>query len=411
MKIDSLETLLPDARAQLEPLVIVRVTAGGLTGCADTFYAPSTVAEFIHEFAAPLLLGEDASDIERLWEILYVSTAKFGGRGAELRGLSALDIALWDIAGKAAGKSVASLLTATPTQTVPVYNTCAGRVYATTQHPGTGRDDSVGLDGPAAVWEHPAEVAASLVLDGYTGMKIWPFDRFARASHNSPISDSEIEQVRSRLQAIRDSVGDAIEVMIEGHGFWSIDAAIKIVDATREFGIYWFEDLVLGDDVRRASALRRATVGNQLAAGESLATRMQYFPFVRRGLVDFALIDPSWCGGITEAVRIVDLAASFGVPTAMHDCTGPFNLLAGLQVSASHSPSPLQEVVRPYLQNTYRELTDLDVTVKQGAIRVPDRPGLGGELNEDVLNWPKTVVRRTELRSRTRIALGSNGRR
>ena len=109
---------------------------------------------------------------------------------------------------------------------------------------------------------------------------------------------------------------------------------------------------------------------------------------IRAGAVDHVMIDPTWCGGITEARRIVALAHAAQLPVTMHDCTGPFTLLAGIHLALSSTNSTYQEVVRAYLRMVYPDFVDDRITLVNGRIAPPERPGIGAELRSDVVDRP-----------------------
>ncbi len=180
MKIERLETIhLPDYPSIL--FVAVHTDAG-LTGYADTCYMPDAVAGYIHQFAAPMLLGHDPLAIELHWRRLYEVIAHTVGKGAELRGLSAIDVCLWDILGQAAGMPVWQVLGGAARDRIRTYNTCGGPSYgrAAKGRVGYGTDGAAGkYEDLVAFMERPGELAQELLSEGLTGMKLWPFDYVA----------------------------------------------------------------------------------------------------------------------------------------------------------------------------------------------------------------------------------------
>ncbi|MCW5557988.1 MAG: mandelate racemase/muconate lactonizing enzyme family protein, partial [Verrucomicrobiae bacterium] len=139
-------------------------TDEGISGLGETFYLPGAVEAVIHDFAAPLLLGQSAFDREKHWRNLFSCANFFGHAGAEMRAISALDIALWDLLGQIAGQPIYNLIGGRCRDSIPVYNTCVN----TPLYP-----DQDGF------LHQPAELAKSLVAEGYPQMKVWPWDRFA----------------------------------------------------------------------------------------------------------------------------------------------------------------------------------------------------------------------------------------
>jgi L-alanine-DL-glutamate epimerase-like enolase superfamily enzyme len=414
MKISSLETIyLPEYPSIL--FVAVHTDAG-LTGYADTCYAPDAVAGYIHQFAAPMLLGHDPLAIELHWRRLYEVIAHTVGKGAELRGLSAIDVCLWDILGQAAGMPIWQVLGGAARDRIRTYNTCGGPGYGRSAKGGAG----YGTDGSSsakyedltAFMERADELAVDLLAEGLTGMKIWPFDYVAHfpgewnkwrsfrgmfdpAIHSlggHDISADDLIRALDPFRKIRRAVGDHMEIMVEGHGLWSLPAALKIARALEEYQPAWLEDLMRADDIDALAELRRGT-NCPILASEYLATRYEYKPLLEKQAVDIVMIDPTWAGGITECKKVCTMAETYKRPVAMHDCTGPFTLYAGIHLAINATNAVYQESVRAYLRVNYPELvTDLPV-VEKGQILAPTKPGIGTTLLPDVRRREGVVVR------------------
>ena len=389
-------------------------TDAGLTGYADTCYAPDAVAGYVHRFAAPMLLGHDPLAIELHWRRLYEVIAHTVGKGAELRGLSAIDVCLWDILGQAAGMPVWQVLGGAARDRIKTYNTCGGPSYGRSTKGGTG----YGTDGTAGKYEDLAafmeradELALDLLGEGLTGMKIWPFDYVAhfpggwddwrsfrgmfdptiRSLGGQDISAADINRALEPFRKIRKAVGDRMDVMLEGHGLWSLPAALKIARAVEEFRPAWLEDLMRADDVDALAELRRGTT-TPILASEYLATRYEYRPLLEARAADIVMIDPTWAGGITECKKVCGLAEAYKRPVAMHDCTGPLTLYAGIHLAINATNAVYQETVRAYLRVNYPELvTDLPV-IERGHILAPTKPGLGTTLLPDIRTRPGATV-------------------
>jgi len=417
MKISRIETIqLPDYPSFL--FVAVH-TDSDLVGYADTCYMPEAVAGYIHAFAAPMLLGHDALAIDLHWRRLYEVISHTVGKGAELRGLSALDVCLWDILGKAAGMPVWQVLGGAARDRIRTYNTCGGPHYGRAAKGGTGygtdRVTAGRYEDLIGFMERPGELAAELLAEGLTGMKLWPFDYVAhqpggwddwrsfrgmfdpdlRSLGGHDISAEDLDRALGPLRAIRAAVGDRMEIMVEGHGLWSLPAARKIARALEEFHPAWLEDLMRADDLDALADLRRGTTCPVLAS-EYLATRYEYRPLLEKQAADIVMIDPTWAGGITECRKVCALAEAHKRPVAMHDCTGPLTLYAGIHLAINATNAIYQETVRAYLRVNYPELvTDLP-TVENGHILAPAKPGLGTELLPGVRTRPGAVVRESK---------------
>lgn len=414
MKITRLETIyLPEYPSIL--FVAVHTDAG-LVGYSDTCYMPDAMAGFIHQFAAPMLIGHDPLAIELHWRRLYEVVAHIVGKGAELRALSAIDVCLWDIFGQAVGMPVWQLLGGAARDRIRTYNTCGGPGYgrAAKGSVGYGTVNAQGkYEDLVAFMERPGELAQELVAEGFTGMKLWPFDYIAhfpgsgwetwrtfrgmfdpniRSIGGHDITAADLNRAMEPFRKIRDAVGDKIEIMLEGHGLWSLPAALKIARAMEEVQPAWLEDLMRADDIDGLAELRHGTTCPILAS-EYLATRYEYKPLLEKQAADIVMIDPTWAGGITECKKVCAMAEVYKRPVAMHDCTGPFTLYAGIHLALNATNAIYQESVRAYMRVNYPELvTELPV-LEKGHLLAPTKPGIGTTLLPDVRKREDAVVR------------------
>lgn len=391
MRVAALETIQVGA---FPYLIFIRVhTDEGLVGTSDTYYTTDAVRGFVHQHAAPLLLGKDPRDMERHWESLYArSVARWGGTGVEMRAISAIDAALWDILGQSLGVPLHRLLGGLAHDRIPTYNTCGGPMY--------GRGSDPGGRGPLEdLWAqaHEPEVLAEELLDeGIRAMKIWPFDAIALRGTGRSITDEELREGMEPFRRVREAVGERMEIMLEGHGFWDVTTAKRIARAVEQYRPRWLEDLVLGHDIGQIAELKAATT-TPILASEYLVTRYQYRPLIERRAADIVMIDPTWTGGVTESKRIIAMASAAGLPVALHDCTGPFTLLAGTHLALSSPNAIYQETVRAYLRTWYQELVPGSVIVQDGHILPPEAPGIGTTLLPEVRRRADASVQVTRL--------------
>jgi L-alanine-DL-glutamate epimerase-like enolase superfamily enzyme len=393
-------------------LVLVRIhtdagTVGGerVVGHGESYYMPHAVAAALHDWMARRLLGADATAIESHWRFLYERAASFGGKGAELRALSAIDLALWDILGQLTQRPVWKLLGGPVREAVPVYNSCGGPSYGRRPQdapdaqgwPGHGDLGKAGLleDNYNSI-HRPAELAEELLAEGYQAMKLWSLDRVYQRSGGHRISWQDLEEGLAPFRAIRERVGNKMELMLDGHGFFSLPAAVRIAEAMEEIKPLWLEDILRPDCVATLADLRaRSRV--PIAVSEMLVTRDAYRQVLQLGAADYVMIDPTWVGGISESRRIAELAQAFGVPALMHDCTGPLTLLAGLNVAASCANVTYQETVRAHQQTLYPLLIDDTLVASGGRIPLPSRPGLGVRLLGELFSPEHPGYRITKL--------------
>jgi galactonate dehydratase len=398
MRITQIETLRLGEFPNL--LFVTVATDEGLTGLGETFFGAAAVEAYVHETAAPYLLGRDPRDVERHSAALsgYVG---FSGTGAEQRGRSALDIALWDLLGQAAGQPLSRMLGGASRESVPIYNTCAGPRYIRAEpvqavdnwglaSSGGGEDGRYeDLD---AFLTDAGALARGLLSEGITGMKIWPFDPYAEASGGTSISARELDSALEPFLKIRDAVGGEMAVMAELHGLWDVPPARRILKELEALDVCWCEDPVRPDNVHGLAEVARAT-SVPIAAGETLAGRRAFRELFDRSAIAVAVVDLSWCGGLSEARKIGTLAETYGLSVAPHDCTGPVVLTASTHLSLHLPNVPLQETVRAYHRGWYGDLVTVLPAIADGRITVPGGPGLGTSLRPEVRERRDAIVR------------------
>jgi L-alanine-DL-glutamate epimerase-like enolase superfamily enzyme len=392
--------------AERPNLIWVEVeTDEGLTGLGESFRGAEAVEAAIHEHVAPFLLGRDSRRIEAVSRHLMTPYIGFGSASAEIRAASAVDIALWDLMGQRHGIPVHEALGGAARTEIRAYNTCAGYSYNSGGKGGgiAGRRDIGAGDAPigpyddqVAFMRDAGELAESLLAEGYTAMKIWPFDVHAAASGGQAIMLSELRQGLEPFRKIRAAVGDRIEVMAELHSLWSAPAAARICQALEEFGVFWAEDPIgKMNDAEALADLRRRT-RTPICGSETLAGAAAFRRMLAADAVDVVMLDLAWCGGLTEGRKIAALAESFAKPLAPHDCTGPVTLMAGLHL-ALHAPTAIvQEVVRATLATWYRDLVTGLPDIRQGLARAPTAPGLGTTLLPEVKRREDATIRETQ---------------
>lgn len=393
-------------------LVLLRVhtdagTVDGepVIGHGESYYLPHAVAAVLHDWMARRLLGADALAIESHWRFLYERCASFGGTGAEMRAISAVDLALWDIAGQLSRQPVWRLLGGPVRSRIPIYNSCGGPSYG--RRP-LGAPDSQGWPGhghpgqPGPLEDNwrsanePADLAEELLSEGIGAMKLWSFDGVYQRSGGAMVTHADVEEGLRPFRQIRERVGNRMELMLDGHGFFSLAAATRICEGLRDIRPLWVEDL-LRPDCADSLALLRQRGGIPLAVSEMLITRDAYRNVLERQGADFVMADPTWVGGISETRRIAELAQIYNIPTLMHDCTGPLTLFAGLQVAAAVPNVMWQETVRAHIRTLYPLLIETNVEIEAGHARLPAKPGLGTRLLPELFDSSHPGYRRTEL--------------
>ena len=394
MKITSVETI---RLGEFANIVWVRLhTDEGVTGLGETFMGAAAVEAYIHETVAPRLVGRDPMQIEAINRDL-IGYLGWRGAGVETRGNSAVDIALWDIFGKALGVPVSVALGGRSREKIRTYNTCAGYRYVR-----DARAQAVanwgrgGEQGPYedldAFLNNADELAHSLLEQGITGMKIWPFDIAAERTSGLDITADELRSALQPFEKIRKAVGDRMDIMVEFHSLWRLPAAQRIARALAEFDTFWHEDPVRMDSLETLKAYARHSKA-MVCASETLAYPHAFRDYFATGVAGVAMLDLSWCGGISEARKIAGMAEAHQIPVAPHDCTGPVVFMASCHFSMHARNALIQESVRAFYTGWYKELVTALPIVERGEISLSDAPGLGIELLPDLDRRADAIVR------------------
>jgi galactonate dehydratase len=381
-------------------------TDDGATGLGETFYGAAAVAGYLHDTAAPYLLGQDPRAIARHVDALGQGMA-FRAMGAEARALSAIDVALWDLFGQSVGLPIYRCLGGPVRERIRLYNTCAGYGYNVyrSHRPGESFAQSWGVgehEGPyedLRKWlelDQAGQLARELLQMGITAMKIWPFDQFADASNGQHITPAQLEAGLQPFRAIRDAVGMQMEIAVELHSRWNLPSAIRIAQALEEIRPLWFEDPIRMDNPQALAQFARCT-RVPTTASETMTHRAAFRTMLERDAIGIVMLDTGWVGGITEGHAIGRLAETYQRPFAPHDCTGPVTYTAGTHLCLALPNAMIQEGVRAYYRGGWYEdvVTALPV-VADGFVRPPDAPGLGIALRPELRARADMTVRVTE---------------
>jgi galactonate dehydratase len=371
MKITAVETLRLGEFANLCWVVIH--TDEGVSGLGETFMGAAAVEAYIHETAAPKLIGRDPRRIPEIGLALK-NYLGWSSAGVETRGNSAIDIALWDLLAKTTGQPLCDALGGRARDRIRTYNTCAGYKYIRDARAQSVANWNVGAtDGPYedldAFLHRADELAHSLLEEGITGMKIWPFDIAAERSGGWDITPAELKGALEPFEKIRRAVGDRMDIMVEFHSLWSLPMACRLAEHLKPYDTYWHEDPFRLDtpaDLATYAKHSKAWV----CASETLTGTHAFRDYLQTGAAGVVMLDLSWCGGVSEARKIAGLAEAWHTPIAPHDCTGPVVYAASCHLSL-HAPNALiQESVRALYTGWYTEVSEGLPTVARGEVTV-----------------------------------------
>jgi len=351
----------------------VRVhTDQGITGLGETYPLAPVEKAVIARALAPVLLGKNPLEIERRWAEMFRAISYSGWGGAEIRAISAVDMALWDLAGKAAGMPVYQLLGGASRDAIPIYNTCYDRIDFLTE---------------------PERLAAELLEMGVTAMKIWPFDPLAAESGGQRLDAEQMRRGLEPLARIRRAVGDRMDVAMEFHGYWNLPCAIRIAQALEEYQPMWLEEMLPQDNMAAYRELAAAT-SLPLCLSERLMSRWGFRELLELGAARIIMLDIAWCGGISEARKIASMAETWYLPVAPHNCGGPVLHFASAHLAAHVPNLYLLETVRRHYLEEYEGLLSASLKPVDGKLPLPPGPGLGVELDPGVVGRPGVSLER-----------------
>ncbi|OUW19070.1 MAG: hypothetical protein CBD18_01510 [Opitutales bacterium TMED158] len=343
--------------------LITRITTDeGIVGWGEGGRALS--ASVIHELFGPVLLGEDPLNINRLWHRMFHRLHNencAGGFGGDA--LSAIDIALWDIAGKASGKSVSEMLGGSLRDRVAVYAT--GLYYRKDDFP-----------------EKLIEEALSYKDAGYKGMKM-------------KIGGQSVREDFRRALALREAIGSELYLMVDANKAYNASVAIEMGLRLAELDIAWFEEPVLANDVEGYLAVKSGQ-SIPVAGGEVLRGRSENRDLLSRRAVDIVQPDISQVGGISEMRTVATMANAMGIQTNPHVWGSPIMIAASIHSTSTFAACPYAHEPRPFEQEPVMEfdqtpnpirndLGTFSFEQKDGYVDIPIGPGLGVDVDEVAL--------------------------
>jgi L-alanine-DL-glutamate epimerase-like enolase superfamily enzyme len=356
--------------------LVVRIeTDAGITGIGEVDSSPLAAkamieGPFSHTTAtglANVLLGEDPFETERLWHKMYRANIYGGRRGVAIHAMSGLDMALWDIKGKALG--------------MPVWKLLGGGFHREEKLPWAEgnrpwknqriRCYASSLWGPTP--DATRELAGRYRDQGFTAVKFgW-----------DPMGQDEKTDI-ALVREARKGLGEDVDLMIDAGLPWDAKTAIQRAKAFEQYHPFWLEEPLRPDDYEGYAKLSAAT-SLRIAAGEEESCRATFIELMDRGRVDLLQVDLTRCGGFTEAIKIAALAWDRGLPVANHGFTTYINVAAALHFLASIPNALICEFVAEEETNLRESLTKQKFRAKDGYLDIPDAPGLGIDLDEDAI--------------------------
>lgn len=347
--------------APIQSLLVEVITDDGISGIGSVGAAAGHAKYTIDHHLKHILIGENPFDVEVLWARMFRETMNFGRKGMALEAISALDIALWDIMGKASKQPVYNLLGGRTRNKIKVY---ASRLYA-----------SEDLDALAAE-------AQQFLDEGFTMMK----QRFGYGPRDG------LKGMRRNVELIktvRAVIGDDVELAADAYMGWDVQYAIRMIRMLEDAGLNlsWVEEPVIPDDINGYAEIRQ-NVNTRISGGEHEFTRYGFREIIEKRAVDILQPDVNRVGGITEARKIWAMAAAYDLPVIPHA-----GQMHNYHLIMSHMNSPFSEYFPPPDGKNPPDgneffwwLFEGDPLHENGTITLPDTPGLGLSINWDIVN-------------------------
>jgi L-alanine-DL-glutamate epimerase-like enolase superfamily enzyme len=345
-------------------------TDKGIIGIGETYPSINGELGSLKDICSEYLIGKDPRDIELIWQDIYKYQTMRNAGGSEMHMLSAIDMALLDILGKSAGLPLYRLLGGKSRSRVKVYNTTTD--YWAINNMKMGAD---------------TEKIVTFLLDkGITAMKIYPFN-----TSGGFISTAEIEKGVGWLKQIEKTAGTKMEILIDGWGGCDLPGAERVIKACEPYNVIHIEDILIPDSFQSYARLTNET-SIPIAHSETLATRYQLKDFLEARAMDILMFDLCWCGGITEAKKMCDMADAYHIPGSPHTCGGPL-----LYVASAHLSAAIPNFC--YMESNYWKYTHqypyfingVPVPV-DGYITPPDGAGLGVEIRPELFKSGDAIL-------------------
>ncbi|MFH1006841.1 MAG: mandelate racemase/muconate lactonizing enzyme family protein [Candidatus Latescibacterota bacterium] len=374
MKITQVEVVEPDEKNEAHYYWVLIHTDEGITGLGETYHGMKGAAKACIQAFGEGLIGQDPSDIEGIFQQMFHHSSYHGQQGAEFRAMSAIDVALWDIKGKALGVPIYQLLGGKCRDRVPVYF-------------------SGGMDGIPIERRAVMDRAQWLVDNGWKAFKTDVFARHRDECMGKYISLQAIRKATDTLRWVREAVGDRLEICMDCHAYWDVPSAIKCAQALEEFNVMFIEEPTGPDNAAAMAKVARSTT-TPICTGERLFGRSRFRELLESHVCDIIMPDLAWTGGISETRKIAYMAETYYVPIAPHNY-GPVTCMALVHVMA-HVPNTryLEFTVNHYETSEgisgwegmgWNRWVDQPIVARNSALPLPAEPGLGIELSEEVM--------------------------
>ncbi len=373
----------------MHPVILRLTTDDGITGVGEVSMTggvgQSGAAGFVKDMAQSFAIGADPMNTEKLWENMFRNSLwSLSGGPAVFGAMSAVDIACWDIKGKALKQPVWRLLGGKTNDNL--------RTYASHVQGGWGPTPKT-----CSKPEEFAEEARKAVAEGFDAVKINPVSVDAQGKRSADLTKlltaDRVKLFYDRVKAVREAIGPNVSLLIDCVCVLSDTVAIQLGKTWEEFDVFYFEEPVnyLDADIQ-ANVTRNVKI--PMAAGEHIYSRWRYRPYFEKQALAVIQPDMGNCGGLTEGKKICDYANIFDVVVQAHCYGSPITTMEAVQIEAAIPNFIIHEHNTISLRPAMKQITNVSYQPVKGRMAVPDLPGLGIELNDDFMkNQPCVVIK------------------
>lgn len=351
-------------------------TDAGIVGIGETYPGINGELGALKDLAKRFLLGKDPRDIDGIWQSIYQYMSMRGAGGSDMRILSAINMAQLDILGKSLGLPLYRLLGGKTRDKVKVYNTTTD--YWAINEMKMGRD---------------TEKIVKFLLDrNITMMKIYPFTDGPERERGHFISSVDLNNCLTWLKQIREVAGNKMEILIDCSGEFDLTGAQRIFKAIEPYNIIHMEDILIPSNAQLSYKILSAETSVPIAHSETIATRYEVKDFLQKRSMDILMYDLCWCGGVSEAKRMSDMADAYNIPTSPHTCGGPLLWLASIHMCTAVPNFCYMESNYWKYTHQYPYYISTVPVPENGYVKPTETPGLGAEVRPELFTRGDAIV-------------------
>jgi galactonate dehydratase len=351
-------------------------TDAGIIGVGETYPGINGELGALKDISRRFLIGKDPRDIDGIWQNIYQYMSMRGAGGSDMRMLSAINMAQMDILGKSLGLPLYRLLGGKSREKVKVYNTTTD--YWAINNMKMGDD---------------TEKIVKFLLDrDITAMKIYPFTDGPRREPGHFISSVDLNKCLTWLKQIRNTAGNKMEILLDCSGTFDLTGAQRIFKAIEPYNVIHMEDILIPSNAQLAYQVLAAETSVPIAHSETIATRYEVKDFLQMKAMDVLMYDLCWCGGVSEAKRMSDMADAYNIPTSPHTAGGPLLWLASIHMCTAIPNFCYMESNYWKYAHQYPYFLKTVPVPERGYVQATETPGLGADIRPELFSNGDAIV-------------------